>query len=181
VPAVRSGSAVAYTTVVGHVEKPWAHVHFAERVGATYVNPLRPGALQPYRDRSRPSIRALHVSRTHGAISVTLEAYDRTPLRVPAPWSELPVAPALVEWRVRHAGEPERWHVAADFRTTLPTVTYGGIYDAATRQNHVREPGTYRFTLVHGESLSRGRYLIEARVADTAGNASTAKHLLRIP
>ena len=30
-PAVEAGTrAVAYETVLGHIEKPWAHVHFAE-------------------------------------------------------------------------------------------------------------------------------------------------------
>src|SRR5262245_22798413 len=40
-PAVRPGEhAVAYRTVIGHIERPWAHVHFSEKVGGLYLNPL---------------------------------------------------------------------------------------------------------------------------------------------
>ena len=50
VPTRRTGRAIAYQTVIGHVERPWAHVHFAERTGSRYTNPLRPGAMGPYFD-----------------------------------------------------------------------------------------------------------------------------------
>ena len=56
VPSVRDGQvAVAYRTVVGHVAKGWAHVHFSESRNGIYLNPLRVGALEPYVDTSRPS------------------------------------------------------------------------------------------------------------------------------
>jgi hypothetical protein len=181
VPAIRSGRAIAYRTVVGHVEKPWAHVHFAERIGYTYLNPLRPGAMEPYRDDTRPTIRALRLSERRHRLDVEVDAYDTTPELVPAPWSDLPVTPALVEWRIHRPGRPGDWHVAADFRTALPTTAFAGIYDAATRQNHVRRPGTYRFVLAHGEALARGRYVVEVRVADTAGNAATAARRYTAP
>ena len=44
VPSVHDGQvAVAYRTVLGHVAKGWAHVHFSESRNGTYVNPLRAG------------------------------------------------------------------------------------------------------------------------------------------
>src|SRR5439155_5947489 len=56
IPAIRSGEAVAYRTLIGHVEAPWGHVHFSEAVGGVYINPLRPGALGPYADHTPPNI-----------------------------------------------------------------------------------------------------------------------------
>jgi hypothetical protein len=172
VPAVRSGYAVAYRTVIGHVEKPWAHVHFAERHGSTYVNPLRPGALEPYSDTTKPTVAAIRIERG----DVVADAFDTTPLPVPAPWNGLPVAPALVEWRLLGRDAAARgWVVAADFRDALPRVDFASVYASGSTQNHVREPGSYRFVLVHGWSaskLSAGRYVLQVRVADTAGNST---------
>ena len=55
-PAVSSGQRViAYRTVIGHILKPWAHVHFSERRNGVYVNPLRPGAMGPYVDQTCPA------------------------------------------------------------------------------------------------------------------------------
>jgi murein DD-endopeptidase MepM/ murein hydrolase activator NlpD len=48
VPRVRAGAYVtAYRTVIGRVEKPWAHVHFSEARYGRYLNPLRKGGLTP--------------------------------------------------------------------------------------------------------------------------------------
>jgi murein DD-endopeptidase MepM/ murein hydrolase activator NlpD len=59
-PLVTSGQrAVAYRTVVGRVEQGWGHVHFSERRGTSYVNPLRGGAMSPYVDRTAPVVRGI--------------------------------------------------------------------------------------------------------------------------
>jgi murein DD-endopeptidase MepM/ murein hydrolase activator NlpD len=56
VPAVEHGQhVVAYRTVIGHIANRWGHVHFAEWRGRGYVNPLRPGAMGPYTDRTCPA------------------------------------------------------------------------------------------------------------------------------
>jgi len=172
VPAVRSGYAVAYRTVIGHVEKPWAHVHFSERHGSTYVNPLRAGALVPYRDRTKPTVAAIRLQRTQ----VVVDAYDTTPLPVPAPWNDLPVAPALVEWRLLgHDVAARGWTTADDFRDALPRVDFSSVYASNTTQNHASKQGVYSFVLIHGWSpsqLAAGRYVLQVRVADTAGNST---------
>jgi hypothetical protein len=186
VPAVRGGYAVAYKTVVGRIEAPWAHVHFSERHGSTYVNPLRPGALSPYRDTTRPTIRALRIERdgrdivSHafgGAVDLVLDAYDTTPMDVPPPWNGLPVSPALVEWRLRGPQIASTgWSVGADFRTVLPSAPFGSIYAPVTRQNHADAGGCYRYVLARGwdtRKLSAGSYVLQARVVDTGGNAAT--------
>ena len=64
VPSVRDGQvAVAFRTVVGHVAKGWAHVHFSESRNGIYLNPLRVGALEPYADATRPHVKSLRVER----------------------------------------------------------------------------------------------------------------------
>jgi hypothetical protein len=170
VPTVRPGSrVVAYRTIVGHVEKPWAHVHFSERRNGVYVNPLRAGAMRPFVDYTEPRVVAL---RRHGD-DVVAHVADETPLLVPKPWSNLPVMPALVRWRP--AGS-SRWTVAADFRWTIPGASaFGAIFAAATSQNHVRAPGRYLVRLAGAPA--RGRIVVEVR--DLAGNASQTTGIAR--
>src|SRR4051794_10524391 len=165
VAARTSGYATAFRTVLGTVEAPWAHVHFAERHNSTYVNPLRRGALRPYRDTTLPTIRSIGVD--HGRVVV--DAYDTTPLRVfPAWWAGKPVSPALVEWRV--GGGTGRG--AGDCRNVLGS-SYAAVYGETTRQNLASVTGRYRFVLGSGSGFS-GAHAIQVRVADTAGNAAVA-------
>jgi hypothetical protein len=173
VPAVSHGYAVAGKTVLGWIEKPWAHVHFAERLGSTYVNPLRPGALTPYRDATRPTIRRLEIRPDGSGVDLVADAFDMTPVAVPAPWAGKPVAPALVEWRVRRPGVPApAWTVAIDFRTFLPRIPFAAVYADGTRQNYASTLGSYRFVLARGWHATP-QSVLEVRVSDTAGNTAT--------
>ncbi len=175
VPAVSSGYAVTYRTVLGHIEKPWAHVHFAERDGSTYVNPLRPGALTPYRDMTDPAVRALIVRHDlGGGVDLVADAFDTTPVPVAAPWNDKPVAPALVEWRLHRKGaSAAAWSVTVDFRTTLPRCSFDAVYDVDTTQNYASTTGDYRFVLARDWRGVVGTYVLDVRVADTAGNSAT--------
>lgn len=163
IPTVRVGSrVVAYRTVIGRVEKPWAHVHFSERRNGVYLNPLRRGAMAPFADDTTPRVVAVRASRGE----VFADVADATPLLVPAPWSALPVMPALVRWR---ATGTRRWIVAADFRRIIPAASaFGFVYGAQTRQNHARRPGLYRVRL----SGARPGRPIEVEVQDVAGNSA---------
>jgi hypothetical protein len=165
---------VAYKTVLGRIAPPWAHVHFAERHGSSYVNPLRPGALAPYRDPTIPVLRALRVRRDRaGGVDLVADAFDTTPIAVAAPWNDKPVTPALVQWRLHRSGAaPSGWSTAVDFRATLPRCSFESVYEQGTSQNHASTIGDYRFVLVrnwHGA----GRYVLDVRVSDTAGNSTT--------
>jgi hypothetical protein len=187
VPTVRTGQrAVAYRTVIGHVGTGWGHVHFAETRGGVYLNPLRPGALGPYRDRTRPTIHAVAFERGGTAIDrerlagrfdLVVEAYDETPLAVPAPWTGKPVAPAVVHWRIiGRAGAPA-WRTAADFRYTIPSApAFDSVFARWTRQNKASRRGRYRFYLAqawNSASLPDGSYRIEVRAMDTRGNCGS--------
>src|SRR5438132_1562589 len=107
IPTVHSGDAVAYKTVIGHVEFPWAHVHFSEMRNGRYLNPLRPGAMGPYADPTRPTVSAVEFERSGGGahvaptaaggtFDIVAEVSDETPLPVAAPWRNMPVMPELV-------------------------------------------------------------------------------------
>lgn len=185
VPSVPDGQrANAHRTVLGRIARGWEHVHFAEIQGGVYVNPLRRGAMRPYRDRTRPRVHRFGFERrgsaigrrVSGRLDLVAEAYDRTPLRVPGRWSGRPVTPAFVCWRLVGARVVTRWRTAADFRGVLPT-SFDALYARWTRQNRPSRHGRYRFLLAgrwDSRTVPDGRYRLEVHVADTRGNASRA-------
>jgi hypothetical protein len=184
VPVVRHLQEVGKHQLLGHVDAPWLHVHFAERRDREYRNPLRAGALTPWRDDTRPKVSRIVFSRNgaeirpdgvHGAVDVIAEAFDTPPIPVPAPWNGLPVTPARLRWRVTRGGKVARpWHTPVDFTgTLLPQKAFSRIYAPGTRQNRADEPGLYRFYLAHTWStttLADGAYKLEVQAIDLAGN-----------
>ena len=187
VPAVAHLERVSRHQLLGHVAAPWLHVHFAERRGGLYRNPLRPAGLAPWRDTTRPQVTAIRFLRNgrelapallHGAVDVVAEAHDIPPLLVPAPWAGLPVTPARLRWRVLRNGKVvRRWHTPVDFtRTMIPKERFRSVYAPGTRQNHAGAPGLYRFYLAHTWStdlLPDGPYRLEVEASDLAGNVGS--------
>ena len=109
VPTIRNGQrVVAYRTVIGHILEGQDHVHFSEARGSWYLNPLRPGAMGPFADDTRPyasritteSAGRLVSPKARGSFDLVAELRDETPIAVPRPWHDLPVMPALVRWRL---------------------------------------------------------------------------------
>ena len=187
-PAVAHHQAVRQHQLLGHVEAPWGHLHFAERRRQRYRNPLRAGALTPWVDATSPRIvsielwrgsRRLSPDRISGTVDVIVEAYDVPPLKVPPPWTGLPVTPALLRWRVRRANRVVRpWHAPVDLRRTmLDRSLFRTIYAPGTRQNHANRPGSYRFYLGHTWSthlLADGAYHLDVQASDVSGNRASA-------
>ncbi len=182
--AVRHLQRVEKHQVVGHVEAPWLHVHFAEHRSGGYRDPLRPGALTPWADTTKPHVtkvafsrngRALSPAAISGAVDVIADAHQLPPLAVPAPWRGLPVTPARVRWRVRRGGLTVRpWHTPIDFsKGLLRQDDFRRIYAPGTRQNSPGKPGLYRFYLAHTWSttlLPDGPYRLEVEASDLRGN-----------
>jgi hypothetical protein len=166
VPMIRPGQhATAYRTLLGFVEKPWAHVHFSESRGGRYVNPLRAGAMRPFVDSTAPQVDRIIV---RGNGDVLADVSDQTPLAVPAPWADLPVMPALVRWRI----DDGAWRTAIDFRLTIPSAgAFFSLYARETTQNRTHVPGLYRVRLAHGLHLRAGSRIV-VQVVDESGNAS---------
>jgi hypothetical protein len=190
IPAVQHRQEVSQHQVLGHVEAPWGHVHFAESLKGDYRNPLRPGAIHPWVDATSPRISGIHfyqgqttreLSPLHvaGDIDVVVEAWDKPPLPVPPPWSDLPVTPALVRWRVMQGRKVIRpWHAPVDFTLgLLPPSLFSVVYAPGTKQNHPGKAGVYRFYVAHTWDTRRlrdGLYKLEVSVADISGNKATA-------
>jgi hypothetical protein len=191
IPAVRNHQFVRLHQFLGYIcdEGGRDHVHFAERRnGAEYVNPLRPGGIGPYVDRTPPTVasvrflsngRELAPDTLTGHVQVIVDAFDTTPILVPKPWSNLPVTPARISWSVtlgsRRVVAPR---IAADFsKIMLPAKMYDSIYAPGTRQNFVRAPGQYNFYLAHGLDASRlpaGTCHLRIEAIDTRGNRVVA-------
>jgi Peptidase family M23 len=198
VPAVRGGARVRRGSLLGHIAKGWGHVHFAERRGHAYWNPLRPGGLTPYRDFGAPVVSRIVTPRIprgglFGRIDLIVEALDHPPLSAPQPeWHGMPVAPAFIRWRLVHNGHAYvRWRVVCDFRRSFvpaiagkpPTdVHFGDIYARGTRQNHPNKPGVFRFWLARRfdtRIFPDGDYRLDVEVADIRGNASRGHRVIR--
>jgi hypothetical protein len=184
VPAVRHLERVERHELVGHVEAPWLHVHFAERRVGVYRDPLRRGALTPWSDTTKPRVTRIVFSRNgrqlaadaiSGAVDVIAEAHQMPPRRVPAPWNGLPVTPARIRWRVRRDElTVRRWHTPIELgRELLPQEAFRRVYAPGTRQNRAGAPGLYRFYLAHTWStrlLRDGNYRLEVEASDVRGH-----------
>jgi hypothetical protein len=189
VPAVPHHQAVKRRQLLGHVEEPWGHVHFAESFRRAYRNPLRPGALSPWVDPTSPRIAGIQLFRgkrelsplaVSGDVDVIVEAWDRPPLPPPPPWTDAIVTPALVRWRVLRGKEVVRpWHSPVDFRKTLlPPSLFPLVYAPGTTQNHPGKPGRYRFFVARTwdtRLFRNGLYRLEVSVADISGNHALAR------
>ena len=184
----------AYSTVVGWAEAPWEHVHFSERRDGVYVNPLRPGALGPFADTTRPRVKQLRAEWTavivpaHAArdVDLVVEAYDETPIRVPGPLGR----------QARHAraaslarDERRRQSCGALAHGDRPPAhdargraSSRRQYGRWTRQNKQQPHGRYRFVLAAAGTAdpADGRYVVEVAASDVTGNTTVARFPIRV-
>jgi hypothetical protein len=192
-PAVRNHQVVRLHQLLGHIVNEGGvgdHVHFAERDPAqnSYLNPLRPGALGPYVDRTPPTVVSVEFLRNGhelaadeltGRVDIVAEVVDTTPILVPAPWSRLPVSAAQIGWSL---GRGSRRVIAPrtviDSDHMLPGRMYDAIFAPGTTQNYVGAPGHYRYYLARGFRASRlpaGISRLTIQATDTRGNRSLAR------
>jgi hypothetical protein len=189
-PAVRNHQPIRLHQLLGYIcsnDGGGQHVHLAERVGDEYLNPLRPGGLGPYVDRTPPTVvsveflrhgRELAADELTGRVDIVAEVVDTTPVVVPAPWSHMPVTAARIGWSLGHGSQ----QVIAP-RTVIDSdhMLHGKMYDAifapGTSQNYVGQPGHYRYYLARGFRASRlpaGTSRLRIEASDTRGNRSVA-------
>jgi hypothetical protein len=195
VPAVTTGEHVtAYQTIVGHVQRPWGHVHFSEIHDGAFENPLRPGAMGPYLDHTAPEVTAVtlehhahpvRVNAAHGSLDVIAEVDDPAASPIAPPWDGLAVMPAEIRWRIVGAhGAGTRWATAFDVTRTIPSdADYNRVYAQWTRQNHPGKAGRYRVYLSRALStreLPDGLYHVEVEASDVCGNRTTARASLSV-
>jgi hypothetical protein len=205
-PVVWTGERVrAYRTVLGYVLPRWLHVHLTEIDGYRTHNPVDPGHLEPYRDKTAPAVdellfsdehgRALDAGRLRGRILVAADAWDVPPVPVPEPWFDFPVTPAWVGWRLRTGDGrvvlPER--TVVDFREQEPpNRDFWRVYAAGTYQNFpvfgdrffYRHRGRYLFNLtptpLDTTALRDGDYLLTVNVADVCGNRGSLTEKIHV-
>jgi murein DD-endopeptidase MepM/ murein hydrolase activator NlpD len=188
-PVVRPGRHVRIHQLLGYVLKGWGHVHFAESVDGVYRNPLRRGALAPFRDRTGPTVASIGLVGANGAgvnpaavrgiVDVESEVYDAPPIAPQAPWQVARLTPAFVWWKLWQGSTAlTDWNLAADFHFALmPESLYNWVYAPGTYQNKANRPGHYLFWVTHGldtTTLADGRYRISVLAEDTHFNSGTA-------
>jgi murein DD-endopeptidase MepM/ murein hydrolase activator NlpD len=195
-PAVRPGQYVAaYKTVLGYVLATHEHVHLIEVRGSTIQNPLAPGHLEPYRDKTAPVVdrvrftdsrsRRANPLRLKGVVRIAADAHDMPAMPVLSNWPGLGVTAATIAWELRRLDGrvvvPSQ--TVADFRQTEPgNQDFWKIYAAGTHQNkfgyrslqRVRRVGLYSYNLtpsgLNTRTLPNGVYKLTVRAADTCGN-----------
>ena len=189
VPAVHPHQRVRLHQLLGHISAGEGHVHLAERAAGGYRrNPLRPGGLGPYVDRTPPTIVSVEfLSNGHevdanalaGRVDIVVEAIDTTPLLVPAPWSRLPVSPERIRWSLASGGRQIVGpRTVADFSRWLRPELYDSIYAPGTIQNRLGVAGHYRFYLAKGfraSQLRAGAARLRVEASDTRGNRAVAQ------
>jgi hypothetical protein len=185
-PVVKRGQWVARHQLLGYIGKTWGHVHFAEIRHGHFLNPLRPGALGPYVDQTRPTLAAAGSDRgaphvLSGRVNLVADAYDTAPIRIAGRWHDEPVTPALVRWRLVGV---RRWATAADFRRELlKPDAFNRIYAPVTTQNHIGEAGLFCFNLTRDldtTRLSNGTYTLEVELRDTRNNQTLTRTALTV-
>jgi hypothetical protein len=204
VPAIKPGQKVeAYKTVLGHVMDGYEHVHFTEIDHGRIVNPLAPGHLGPYQDSTAPRVSSISIRESdtgpellpefvHGRVVLIAQAYDMPAVPVPGVWNNLPVAPALLTWRVEAAKDGKvvlHDQTAFDVRVTLPNDPFWQCYARGTRQNMStfngqrawREPGVYLYKLSRTPfdtaRLPNGIYTLVVTATDIRGNQSSSRQV----
>ena len=190
-PAVRNHQIVRLHQLLGHIvdEGGGAHVHFAERdrKHGGYLNPLRPGALGPYVDRTPPTVTSIEFLRRDGReveadalsgrVDIVAEVIDTTPMIVPAPWSHLPVTAKRIRWNLAQGRRAIAWRTVIDSDHMLDGKLYDAIFAPGTTQNYVGQPGHYRYYLARGFQASRlpaGASRLRIEATDTRGNRTVA-------
>jgi hypothetical protein len=196
---------VAYKTVLGHTLAHFGHVHLIEGAGTEMRNPLEPGHLEPYRDKTAPAVgkvlfadsrgNRVDPSQLSGKIGIAADASDMPALPIIGNWPGLSVTPSMIEWGLQtpNGGVVIAKRKAADFRKTrLPNRDFWKVYAAGTHQNkygsikveQVRLVGRYSYNLtptgLDTRTLPNGVYVLTIKAADTCGNNGSLSEQIKI-
>jgi hypothetical protein len=187
-PAVASSQFVVRHQLLGYVRAGAGHVHLSERRLGEWVNPLRPGGLSPYVDRTTPTItkvalrpcvpfQPVSADAVYGCVNLVVRAFDRPPLPLHGAWSGAILPPYRVSWSGLFSGP---WFPAGVRPSLELAHLFEGpvddVYAPGTRQNLPNTPGRYFFWLARDldtTSLPDGPYTISVSVSDIRGNETS--------
>jgi hypothetical protein len=205
-PSVQSRQyVVAYKTVLGHVQAPHRHVHLTEGDGISSHNPLDPGHLEPYQDKTIPVVDGVHFSDDHGRradaldlrsiVHIAADVHDMPALPLVGTWPGLGITAAVVAWKIQAPNGsvviPSR--SVADFRQAKPRdEDFWNTFALGTHQNkfgskklqQVTLVGRYSYDLTPSgldtRSLPDGAYILTVRATDTCGNNGSLSAKIKI-
>jgi hypothetical protein len=183
-PIVKNGKKVKLHALLGYVEPGRGHVHFGEKRGGCYVNPLRRGALTPYSDTTAPTIASLSYydgtyhelegATISATVGLTVNAFDRPQLRSTWPWAV--VTPAWIGWQLVAASGQAISSGHWDLGSTLCSINPFGVFAPGTSKNSSYGAGAYNYWLGAQWDTSRvanGTYSLFVTVANVRGNKTT--------
>jgi hypothetical protein len=188
-PAVANHQFVTRHELLGYVHPGAGHVHLSEQRRGTWVNPLRPGALEPYADGGAPFIskivlrpcipfREVLVDAVTGCVNLVVSAFDRPPLPLRGPWHDTVLPPYRVTWNGLFPGPWRPPGVRPSLESDhLWAGPVGDVYAPGTRQNLKNRPGTYFYWLARNldtTTLADGPHTISVAVFDIRGNEATS-------
>ncbi len=191
---VSNGDKVKQHQLIGHVATSWGHVHLAESHRGPdgkvyYVNPLRAGALTPYKDNTAPAVSSLSIIKADGTLDGTtnitntvdlvVNAYDTPPIKPPKPWDNAILSPATISWSVSDAqgNTVMDTKMAEDFGKVMCSADIlDQIYATGTIQNSTTAAGNYNYYLIKNwdtTKMPNGVYSVSVTATDTGGNKTT--------
>ena len=189
-PAVVEHRLVRAGQLVGWVNPAWGHLHFAEMENGRWVNPLRPGALEPYRSDAVPRIVRIgaleRATRSGERLTLTVDAFVPPPLPLIGLWRGARLAPTWVRWRLLEGTHAETaWTTSLDFRISLPpNALFASVYAPGTLPNLPGRPGRYVVYLARNwrvPSLDVGVYRLEVQVRATGGAGRAVTSTISLP
>lgn len=185
-------------TVLGHIIPGCGHVHLTEVDSGRVTDPLLPGHLTPYYDTTKPIVSSIQLRTSdegmplmtnfiRGSVQMYVEAYDWPTMAVPTPWTDMPMTPAVISYRI------ETWNgkvkipetTVWDTRRTIPAnSTFWSHYARGTFQNmsvfasHYSwgQPGcfVFRVGVLNTRRLSDNVYRLVITAKDVRGNQSSS-------
>ena len=121
-----------------------------------------------------------------GAVDVTVDSYDPSPLPLPpAGWEQARLAPTLLRWRIVQGDtEVREWETPVDLRRyLLPFSLFDVVYAPGTYQNRRNRPGRYEYFLAHGLDtglVPNGSYALQVDALDAQENLTQASFAFTI-
>lgn len=184
VPVVENREWVKRHQLLGYISLHHNHLHFAEWRQNHYINPLRFGALAPYKDTTRPKIASISsysgdyysvagVSLA-GTVRLVANVFDLPQMKSNWPWAH--VTPSWIGWQIfAESGERIR-NGHRDLGHSLCKLNPLEIFAPNTYPNNAYVAGNYNYWL--GRSwdtthVSNGSYWLVVEAKDVRGNTST--------